>query len=607
MKKRGMLFFILAMLWLGTIHVFGATVLPTDVAEASAGCTLLGIRGKYIVQIPQALQRINEIRKEACEEGVINPSTGKPLTSSDYVPIRWSSDLEYIARIRAAEASVTMDHTRTNGDSCFAITSPQGVDSYGEVIAWNGTETMVSGINQWYEEKADWVKQNSNAVTGHYTQMIAPENRYIGLGTFCSDSALYYNTTVGEFSYQTGLNEAQGRGYSDCVQILEVNRAYLGSSYTVSGTTSGKRGERAQLDLTTSVRMTDYWGNTVTTNGLMVLSPVSWISSNSAVASVSSSGVVTANRCGTAQITARDASGHSGTVSFRVNHTAVTDPAVAATCLKTGKTAGSHCSVCGEILKAQKSVPKRKPTIKVTASSLTMKVKQKTTGFKVWGLGAGDYVKSWKSNKTSVVKVSGKEDGTCTITAQKKTGSAKITITLASGLKKTITVKVQKKAVQTAKISGLSKKIRLKIGKKVTLKPVISPITSAQKVSYSSSNKKIASVSKNGVITAKKSGTAKITVKSGSKKFVVTVTVPKAKTTAIQNVASAKTLKRGKSYTLKPKLVPSNSGDKITYSSSNKKVATVSSKGKITAKKKGTAVITVKSGKVSVKCRVTVK
>lgn len=66
-------------------------------------------------------------------------------------------------------------------------------------------------------------------------------------------------------------------------------------------------------------------------------------------------------------------------------------------------------------------------------------------------------------------------------------------------------------------------------------------------------------------------------------------------------------MKKGRSKTLKPTVIPITSTDKITYSSSNRKVATVSSKGKILAKKKGTAVITVKSGKKHLKCRVTVK
>ena len=66
-------------------------------------------------------------------------------------------------------------------------------------------------------------------------------------------------------------------------------------------------------------------------------------------------------------------------------------------------------------------------------------------------------------------------------------------------------------------------------------------------------------------------------------------------------------MKKGKSYTLKAKTVPSKSDEKITYKSSNKKVITVNAKGRLKALKKGTAVITVKSGKKKVTCKVTVK
>ena len=67
------------------------------------------------------------------------------------------------------------------------------------------------------------------------------------------------------------------------------------------------------------------------------------------------------------------------------------------------------------------------------------------------------------------------------------------------------------------------------------------------------------------------------------------------------------TLKKGKSFRLKVTLTPADSQDKITYTTSKNSVATVSSKGVITAKKKGTAKITVKSGKKSYVVTVTVK
>lgn len=259
---------------------------------------------------------------------------------------------------------------------------------------------------------------------------------------------------------------------------------------------------------------------------------------------------------------------------------------------------------CGATDTVTDSGSARIPTISLNVTSLTLKKGQSTTAVKVGNLAAGDYVTGWKSSNTKIVKVNEK---TGKITAQKKTGTATITVTLASSLTKTISVKVQAGTVKTTKLAVASKKLTLQKGKTAKLAPVVTPVTSQEKVTYASSNKKVATVSAKGVVKAKAPGKAKITVKSGSKKVTVTVTVPKPAATKIAGVSKKATLKVGKTKTLKPKLSPSGSTGKLTYSSSNKKVASVSSKGKITAKKKGTAVINVKCGKLSAKCKVTVK
>ena len=67
------------------------------------------------------------------------------------------------------------------------------------------------------------------------------------------------------------------------------------------------------------------------------------------------------------------------------------------------------------------------------------------------------------------------------------------------------------------------------------------------------------------------------------------------------------TLKKGKSFRLKVTLTPADSQDKITYKTSNKKIATVSKTGKIKEKKKGKVKITVISGKKKAVCTVKVK
>lgn len=182
------------------------------------------------------------------------------------------------------------------------------------------------------------------------------------------------------------------------------------------------------------------------------------------------------------------------------------------------------CSTC-KAAETRKYGTKLNPTITLPAKNLKMQVKQKTTAFKVTGMANGDSVKSVTSSNQKVLKVTNvKPSGTFKLAAQKK-GKATLTIELASGLTKKVKITVQKKAVKTTKISGLSKKVTLKKGKKTTLSPVITPITSQDKVTYKSSNKKAATVSAKGVVKAKKAGKAKITVKSGSKKFVVNVVV----------------------------------------------------------------------------------
>ena len=108
-----------------------------------------------------------------------------------------------------------------------------------------------------------------------------------------------------------------------------------------------------------------------------------------------------------------------------------------------------------------------------------------------------------------------------------KKGSAKITATLASGKTITITVKVQKGKVKTSAVAVNTRKVTLKVGQKYQLIANRAPITSSDKISYSSKKSKTASVSKTGKITAKKPGTTTITVKSGKKSVKVTVKVVK--------------------------------------------------------------------------------
>lgn len=160
-----------------------------------------------------------------------------------------------------------------------------------------------------------------------------------------------------------------------------------------------------------------------------------------------------------------------------------------------------------------------KPTaipIPSKTTALTLRVKQ---SYKV-----NRKLKKVKTSNSKVAVISSK---TGKITA-KKAGKATITVTYTNGKQQIFNVKVQNKTVKTTALSVKKKNIILqKKGKTFQLKVNVFPVTSQQKVTYKSSNKKVATVSAKGKITARKKGNATITIKSGSKKITCKVTVRK--------------------------------------------------------------------------------
>ncbi len=166
----------------------------------------------------------------------------------------------------------------------------------------------------------------------------------------------------------------------------------------------------------------------------------------------------------------------------------------------------------------KQETPKQKAVLELNVLSLPLKVKQKTTVLKITKIADWDSVVSWRSSNSKVVKV--KQNGAlgCKLTAGKKKGKATVTVVLKSGLSQQIKVSVQKKEVKTKKVQGIPAKLDLKKGETLQLTPHLYPITSVQKIKFTSSKKSVVSVTKKGKIKARKAGTAVITVKSGSKK-----------------------------------------------------------------------------------------
>lgn len=197
---------------------------------------------------------------------------------------------------------------------------------------------------------------------------------------------------------------------------------------------------------------------------------------------------------------------------------------------------------------------------------------------------------TWKSSDAKVATVDAKGNvkavnaGTATITATLGKVSATFTVTVKNP---SITAKADSSVIYTKS--------------KTTTKINVVKDGVSGNATFRSSNKKVATVSANGIVKAKKAGKVNITVQVGNHKQVVKITVKKP---TMKLVKSSAKLKKGKKVTIKVKAAPVS---KVTFKSSNKKVATVSSKGVVKAKKKGTATITVKCNGITKKFKVTVK
>ncbi len=293
---------------------------------------------------------------------------------------------------------------------------------------------------------------------------------------------------------------------------------------------------------------------------------VTWKSSDNDVVTVSKDGVVTAKAPGYAVVTCTSVDGKKK----------------------------ATCSV--SVNQPLKGIKFKKSTVTIDIDeTLTLKPTFKPSD-------ASNKAVRWSTSNKKVVKVSAKG-----VLKPVSTGMAKITVTsVEGGYKATCTVKVVKKVKKVS----IPKTLTVYLGEKETLKATLTPSKPTnKKVKWSTSNKKIATVSSKGVITPKKPGTVKITVTTvdGGLKATCKVTVKRAIKSFTLNKKTL-SINKGASYTLKVSKKPTDATEKITFSSSNKKVATVSSKGVVKGIKKGTATITAKTEKgLTFKCKVTVK
>lgn len=282
-------------------------------------------------------------------------------------------------------------------------------------------------------------------------------------------------------------------------------------------------------------------------------SSVTYKSGDTSIATVTSTGKVTAKKQGTTYITVISKENNTITAKCKIT---VKKPSITIS--------GSSQVKIGKSIKLKANVKNIKGTVKWSLNS------QKFATLTAKGVNA-------------------------TLKAKKKAGTVKVTAQIGS-VKVTKSVKV---VVPIKSIKLKTKTKSLSVGESFQIKPTITPSdTTNKKVKYTNNNPKVVSVSKSGKVTAKKNGTATITITSLENKNVKVkckITVKKPSLT----ISGPSTVKKGKSIQLQVKL--KNIKGKVTWSINNK-LATIKAKGNkvtIKAKKKtGTIKVTAKVGTI---------
>lgn len=253
---------------------------------------------------------------------------------------------------------------------------------------------------------------------------------------------------------------------------------------------------------------------------------------------------------------------------------------------------------------------------KVVPAKVTLNVKSLNIGYnKTYQLkatvspsNATDKSLKWKSSDSSIVYVNSKG----VVQGMKPGKSAVITCTTVSGKKiAQCTVKVNPIKVKSVKLN--KSEATLGKGSTLTLKATISPSNATNKsVVWRSSNTSVATVSSKGVVKGIGNGKAVITctTKDGSFTVKCTVTVKSVKVLGVTLNKTQVVAAKGSTFTLKATVVPTNATNKaVTWKSSDTSVAKVSSAGKVTAVGKGSCEIKVytKEGNYIALCRVVVQ
>ncbi len=479
------------------------------------------------------------------------------------------------------------------------------------------------------------IKQEAESIALNSHELTVDVGETKGLGYSLAPEGSTTNVTWSSLDETIATINAKG----------EVTGCKAGKTYIIATTSEGKS-DICSVSVTQAATNIEFLEQEITiANGSTYVipyvltpedatSPISWKSMNPEIVSVGENGVITAHKVGETYVMATIADGYSATCKITVTEKStgitlskseivlenghsekigyVLAPEGATTVLTwksldssiatvdntgtvVGKKAGSTYIVVtsedGYSETCKVTVTQQASGISLEMTELTLGVGDSyTVGVTFTPEDSTERLINWSSQNSKIASVN--SDGTITGVS---VGNTVIFARIASGEMAQIMVAVNNKL---GNMTLDKSKKTITVGATFTLKPIFTPSNASnKKVTWSSSNKSVATVSTSGKVKGIKGGTSMITCvsKDGGYTASCFVSVVEKVTSVKLNHTSYK-LTVGKNIQLKATVSSNGATNKIVkWTSSNKKVATVNSRGKVTAKKLGTCTIKAKA------------
>ena len=251
--------------------------LPRVKYADNPGNIIMYVDGYFSTDVTNyVVNKINTIRKYACDKGYPNPNDkSKKLTSKDYTAVKWSGDLESIARLRAAEATVVKAGERPNGDATCEehLFTQNGVKSYSEALAWTevdkATKQLETGIAIWEKQKDEYLKGNYKYTqSGDYQTLINPNVKYVGMASFKNTKGKQVYSIALETSNKSNLSDSSHSniGYPKPEKYsvpIEFNVKYVTDIALKNPPKYLKPGQTGKFTAKGSAKVNDHWGSDI--------------------------------------------------------------------------------------------------------------------------------------------------------------------------------------------------------------------------------------------------------------------------------------------------------------------------------------------------------